>query len=99
MAAIFSCFGFFNATGLLMYPHIKELMPSEMSGAAMTGINFFTMIGPAFFLQGLGDLMQSLYPEASRGPDAFNAMFAVCLIFLLMLVVLYSLAAEKRVDG
>ena len=74
-------------------------MPSEMSGAAMTGINFFTMIGPAVFLQGLGDLMQSLYPGASRGPDAFNAMFAVCLIFLLMLVVLYSLAAEKRVDG
>ena len=99
MALVFFCFGFFNATGILMYPHIKELMPSEMSGAAMTGINFFTMIGPAFFLQGLGDLMQSLYPEASRGPDAFNAMFAVCLIFLLMLVVLYSLAAEKRVDG
>jgi sugar phosphate permease len=99
LALIFFCFGFFNATGVLMYPHIKELMPSEMSGAAMTGINFFTMIGPAVFLQGLGDLMQSLYPEASRGPDAFNAVFVVCLIFLLMLVVLYSLAAEKRVDG
>lgn len=99
LALIFFCFGLFNATGLLMYPHIKELMPSEMSGAAMTGINFFTMIGPAVFLQGLGYLMQALYPEASRGPDAFNAMFAVCLFFLLMLVVLYSLAAEKRVEG
>jgi len=99
LALVFFCFGFFNATGVLMYPHIKELMPSEMSGAAMTGINFFTMIGPAVFLQGLGDLMQSLYPEASRGPEAFNAAFAVCFIFLLMLVVLYSLAAEKRVDG
>jgi len=99
LALIFFCFGFFNAIGLLMYPHIKELMPSEMSGAAMTGINFFTMIGPAVFLQGLGTLMQALYPEASRGPDAFNAVFVVCLIFLLVLVVLYSLAAEKRVDG
>ncbi|MEJ2170069.1 MAG: MFS transporter [Desulfobacterales bacterium] len=99
LALVFFCFGFFNATGVLMYPHIKELMPSEMSGAAMTGINFFTMIGPAVFLQGLGDLMQSLYPEASRGPDAFNAAFAVCFIFLLMLVALYSLAAEKRVAG
>ena len=99
LAVIFFCFGFFNATGLLMYPHIKELMPPDMSGAAMTGINFFTMIGPAVFLQGLGSLMQSLYPEASRGPDAFNAVFAVCLIFLLTVVVLYSLAAEKRADS
>jgi sugar phosphate permease len=99
LALIFFCFGLFNATGLLMYPHIKELMPSEMSGAAMTGINFFTMIGPAVFLQGLGYFMQALYPEASRGPDAFNAVFAVCLAFLLTMAVLYSLAAEKRVDG
>jgi len=98
-ALLFFCFGFFNATGLLMYPHIKELMPSEMSGAAMTGINFFTMIGPAVFLQGLGTLMQTLYPDASRGSDAFNAVFAVCLIFLLMVAVLYSFAGEKRVDG
>ncbi|UCD78283.1 MAG: MFS transporter [Desulfobacterales bacterium] len=96
LALLFFCFGFFNATGLLMYPHIKELMPPEMSGAAMTGINFFTMIGPAVFLQGLGTLMQTLYPEASRGPDAFDAVFVVCLIFLLTVAVLYSLAAEKR---
>ena len=37
-----------------MYPHIKELVPPEMSGAAMTGINFFTMIGPALFPPGAG---------------------------------------------
>jgi sugar phosphate permease len=99
LALLFFCFGFFNATGLLMYPHIKELMPSEMSGAAMTGINFFTMIGPAVFLQGLGTLMQKLYPEASRGPDAFNAVFIVCLFFLLMVALLYSFTREKRLDG
>ena len=99
MAFLFFCFGFFNATGLLMYPHIKELMPSEMSGAAMTGINFFTMIGPAVFLQGLGTLMQTLYPEASRGPNAFNAVFVVCLFFLLMVALLYSFTGEKRLEG
>jgi sugar phosphate permease len=37
LALLFFCFGFFNSTGLLMYPHIKELVPPEMSGAAMTG--------------------------------------------------------------
>jgi sugar phosphate permease len=96
LPVLFFSFGFFNASGLLMYPHIKELMPSEMSGAAMTGINFFTMIGPAIFLQGLGALMQALYPAASRGPAAFQTVFLVCLCFLLAVAVLYALTAEKR---
>jgi sugar phosphate permease len=96
LGLLFFCFGFFNATGILMYPHIKELMPVEMSGAAMTGINFFTMIGPALFLQGLGTLMQTLYPAASRGPDAFNAAFIVCIACLGLITVLYCFTNEKR---
>ena len=72
-----------------MYPHIKELMPSNMAGAAMTGVNFFTMIGPAVFLQGLGSLMQTLYPDASRGPDAFNAAFLLCVASMVCVGVLY----------
>jgi len=99
LSPLFFCLGFFNATGLLMYPHIKELVPSEMSGAAMTGINFFTMIGPAVFLQGLGILMQTLYPKASRGPEAFNAAFTVCIFSLLFVLVSYCFTKEKRLEG
>ena len=98
LSPLFFCLGFFNATGLLMYPHIKELVPSEMSGAAMTGINFFTMIGPAVFLQGLGILMQTLYPKASRGPEAFNAAFTVCIFSLLLVLVSYCFTKEKRLE-
>jgi sugar phosphate permease len=98
-SVLFFCFGFFNATGLLMYPHIKELVPPEMSGAAMTGINFFTMIGPAVFLQGLGVLMQTLYPNNSRGPEAFNAAFVVCIICLLLVLVSYCFTKEKGLEG
>jgi sugar phosphate permease len=97
-ALLFFGFGFFNATGVLMYPHIKELMPEEMSGAAMTGINFFTMIGPALFLQGLGTLMQTLYPAASRGPEAFHAAFIVCIACLVLITVLYCFTDEKRLE-
>jgi sugar phosphate permease len=95
---LFFGFGFFNATGVLMYPHIKELMPEKMSGAAMTGINFFTMIGPAIFLQGLGTLMQTLYPAASRGPEAFHAAFIVCIACLVLITILYCFTSEKRFD-
>ena len=95
LALLFFCFGFFNATGVLMYPHIKELVPPAMSGAAMTGLNFFTMIGPALFLQGLGILMQTLYPQASRGPEAFNAAFMVCIVSLLLVLISYCFTKER----
>ncbi len=96
LGLLFFCFGFFNATGILMYPHIKELMPAKMSGAAMTGINFFTMIGPAIFLQGLGSLMQTLYPAASRGAEAFHAAFIVCIACLWLITLLYCFTNENR---
>jgi MFS family permease len=96
LALLFFCLGFSNATGPLMYPHIKGLVPTEMSGAAMTGINFFTMIGPAVFLQGLGILMQTLYPNASRGPEAYKAAFMVCIISLMLVLVSYSFTREKK---
>ncbi|UCF93178.1 MAG: MFS transporter [Desulfobacterales bacterium] len=93
------CFGFglFSAAGLLMYPHIKELMPAGMAGAAMTGINFFTMMGSAVFLQGLGNLMQALYPEASRGPEAFHAAFMLSVACMLGVAGLYLLTKDKMV--
>ena len=72
-----------------MYVHIKESVPLEMAGTAMTGINFFTMIGPALFLQGLGFFMQSLYPQSSRGAEAFTASFLVCAFCFLLVAVFY----------
>ena len=86
---LFLSFGFFRSSGVLLYVHIKETMPAQMAGTAMTGINFFTMIGPAVFLQGLGMLMQHLHPHASRGPEAFRTSFLVCSALILMVSILY----------
>ena len=96
IAIVFFLFGLAASGGMLMYPHIKDLMPHEMSGAAMTGINFFNMLGPAVFLQGLGILMQHLYPDASRGPAAFDASFLVCMVCLLGATSLYLFTVGKR---
>ena len=94
LALLFVSLGFFRATAALMYVHIKESMPLSMAGTAMTGINFFTMIGPAFFLQGLGILMQSLYPLSSRGPDAFMASFIFCAFCLSVVTVAYAFTKD-----
>ena len=95
---IFFTFGLTASGGMLMYSHIKDLMPQEMAGAAMTGINFFNMLGPAVFLQGLGVLMQHLYPEASRGPAAFDAAFLLCMVCLAGSALLYLFTAGKQLN-
>ena len=91
---LFLSFGFFRSSGALLYVQIKETMPLEMAGTAMTGINFFTMIGPAVFLQGLGFLMQTLYPQSSRGPEAFTASFTLCALLLFLVSMLYLLTKD-----
>ena len=70
--ALFFLFGFFAAAGGVMYAHIKESLPIEMAGTAMTGINFFTMTGAAVFLQGIGKFMSWLFPLAAMDAASFR---------------------------
>lgn len=77
-----------------MYAHIKEKMPAERAGTAMTGINFFTMIGGAVFLQGLGNMMQFFHPRESLGDSAFTDAFLFCAICLWVTAAFYSFTVE-----
>lgn len=94
LAALFFAFGFFGSAGGIMYTHIKELMPLEMAGTAMTGINFFTMIGAAAFLQGMGALMQALYPDAALSPAAFKAALGLCCACLACVAAFYGFTRD-----
>jgi predicted MFS family arabinose efflux permease len=94
LAALFFLLGLVNSTGGIMYSHIKERMPLKKSGTAMTGINFFTMIGPAVFLQALGLFMQAWFPAASLGAAAFDAAFVVCAASLLIAAILYGFTRD-----
>jgi sugar phosphate permease len=94
LAVLFFSFGLFSGAGPIMYAHIKERMPIERAGTAMTGINFFTMAGAAVFLQGLGNLMQHFYPRASMGAAAFKGSFLFCTACLAGTALLYLLTVE-----
>ena len=95
LVALFFGLGFFQP-GTLMYVQVKESMPLRMAGTAMTGVNFFTMVGAAFFLQAVGDFMQSLYPEASRSLPAFRTAFLVCAVFMASVAVLYAFTKDTK---
>jgi sugar phosphate permease len=93
---LFLGFGFSSGTGQIMYAHIKERMPLEKAGAAMTGINFFTMTGVAFFLHGLGWAIQEFYPGGSLAPDVFRIAFVLFGGCLVLTGLLYSLTVDEQ---
>lgn len=96
LAVLFFSFGFFSSSGGIMYAHIKERMPAEHAATAMTGVNFFTMMGVVAFLQGLGSVMHYFYPRASLGASAFKGAFWICAACLGLTVVSYLFTVETR---
>lgn len=95
MFALFFAFGFSSGAGQIMYAHIKERMPLEHAGAAMTGINFFTMAGVAFFLHGLGWAINLFYPDRSLAPEAFRMAFVLFGGCLVLTTVLYGWTVDS----
>ncbi len=97
--ALFFGFGFSSAAGQIMYAHIKERMPLKNSGAAMTGINFFTMTGVAFFLHGIGWAIKKFYPEGSLTPEAFRMSFLLFGGCLVLAGLIYGLTTDTTQKG
>ena len=94
LGLIFFLLGFFISFGQVSYAHIKELMPKEMSGTAMAGINFFVMMGAAVFIHGLGAVMQRADPNLSSTGEAYQTAFLICSAALLTAAALYATTRE-----
>ena len=92
---LFFIFGCSSGAGQIMYTHIKERMPLEHAGAAMTGINFFTMTGVACFLHGLGWAIKEAYPQQTLAPEAFRLAFFLFGGCLVVTSVLYGWTADS----
>ncbi len=96
---LFFLCGIFSSAGMVMYSHIKERVPLDKAGAAMTGINFFTMAGAAVFLQGLGAIMQHFFPVATLGSAAFQTVFIICSVCLAATALMYLQTRDPRKNG
>jgi len=92
--ALFFLCGIFSSSGMVMYSHIKERVPLNKAGAAMTGINFFTMAGAAVFLQGLGSIMQHFFPVDTLGSASFQTVFIICSVCLAATAIIYTRSRE-----
>lgn len=99
VAVLFFLLGIGNSSSGIMYTHIKERMPLAKAGMAVTGVNFFTMVGSAVFLQGLGYYMQSRFPQDTLSPAAFEGAFTICSVCIAAVAVLYLSTTDSRGGG
>lgn len=95
--AIFLLMGMGSSCGQIMYSHIKELMPLDMVGRSITGVNFFSMLGPGVFLYGFGKILFSLGAFASED-QGYKVGFAFCSIAVIIALGLYTTTKDSIFD-
>jgi MFS family permease len=94
----FTLLGMSNAPGQIMYAHIKELVPKKYTSTAMTGINLFTMLGPAAFMQITGLIIKS-EAGALSGPEPFQPAWFFMSAVMLGAGLVYFLLPDSRMVG
>lgn len=92
--AVFFLFGVISATANVMFAHVRELFPPEMGARAMTGVNFFVMLGAAAFTQIIGFVVGDGPSELSR-PDAFKPAWLLGAGSMFLAAVLYLFTPDS----
>jgi nitrate/nitrite transporter NarK len=99
VVAVLAALGLTSAFGQVVWPHIRGLVPGRMAGMAMSGVNFFNILGAAAFLHGTGWVLERwAVPGGLRGPDGFRAAFLASAALLGLALGLYALTRDVRVD-
>ncbi len=87
--ALFSALGFFSAFRTLLYAHMKESLPPELVGTAVTSINFFVMSGPGLMQQAVGAVLEAR-------PGDYRAAFGLLAGSLALGSAVYLLTRDSR---
>ncbi|UOD33868.1 MFS transporter [Deferribacteraceae bacterium V6Fe1] len=93
---IFFIFGLAGGFGVTGYAHVKELFPAEISGTAMSYVNFFAILGAAILQHFIGYAIEYINLENS-GHNKFSTSFIICEIFIFISLALYLFVKEKSV--
>ena len=94
---LFFSLGLFSSCGMVLYSQVKESFDIRMAATAMTAVNFFTMIGGAMFMQGMGRII-ALFPAegGAYSPRAYHAAFLVCLLSMALAIAFYSFSKDTK---
>ncbi|MBI5068620.1 MAG: MFS transporter [Deltaproteobacteria bacterium] len=97
LALLLAVFGATASFGQVVYVHVREVMPPGMPGMAMTGVNFFVMLGAAAFLHGMGWVLDR-GGAATRSPAGFRAAFLAAAVAVALSFLGYLATRERRAD-
>jgi MFS family permease len=98
-ALLFFAMGFFNTFGIGIYPHLKDLFPTTISGTVMTLINFFTMTGAALLMPAIGKIIESFRRvDQSYPAEAFHLSFWICFVGMVGSLLFYAFSKQKSFD-
>lgn len=92
----FSSLGLFAGICNVVYAHIKGVMPPEMAGMALTGINFFTMLGVGAYIHLMGWALECVPVEKQAGLEGYEIAFLPGLIGLAATTLLYFFTRESK---
>lgn len=91
------CIGFFHAFGTMLYSHAKDLFPLSIAGTAMTGVNFFFMLGGAVMMTVFGKFIE-LFPRMGRSysSEAYEFCFIICFLSMTVSLCFYAFSKKGR---
>lgn len=95
-AIVFFALGVFPGFGNVTYSHIKEIMPPDMAGMALAGINFFTMLGVGVYIHVIGWLIERMGTGHAAGLEEYRAAFLLALAGMCLATVLYFFTREAH---
>lgn len=87
--------GFLAAPGQIMYAHIKELLPADMTAQALTMTNIFPALGAAAITHVLGFLIAA-DPASLTHPEDYYTLWYVGGIGLAVTIILYSFVPDSK---
>ena len=98
LVIIFFGIGFFSACMSVVMANIKELLPSTLSGTAMTSVNFFSIAGAAVFQHIMGAMIDRFsLIQGQISTEAFSFAFGFCFISAAIGGMAYLFVKDTRV--
>lgn len=92
LAGIFFTVGLASASGVIIYPLARRLVPFRYAATAMTGVNFFLLMGAAVMQHVMGHYIHS-FPRSPAGhpPAAYHGAFLIPICGLACTLALFAI--------
>jgi MFS family permease len=97
LALVLAAFGVASSFAQVLYAHVKDVMPARMAGMAMTGTNFFVMLGAATYTHVMGWILdRTAAPGGARTAAGYETAFLIAGVTVLVSFVAYLGTRDAR---